>query len=196
MHRSHVHRPRIDEHEIGRLAGLERPDLVPDTEGAGAVARRHGEGRPRVEDRRVEPQPLLEERRRPELVDQAHAVVRRSAVGPEPHEDSGVQHVRDARQAKHPQVGGEVVGDRGAALGEERDLLVLQPDRVGAEEPRAERTEFARCRTVVVPRVAFVCSFSAGISAMCICSGVPSFRARSTLASMSSSEQLKIVRRV
>ncbi len=85
--------------------------------------------------------PFSEKRRRPEFVDQAHTVVRRGAVGAEPDEDFGVQHVRHTRQAEHPQVGGEVVGDGGAALGEECDLLVLQPDRVGTEEPGSERTE-------------------------------------------------------
>src|SRR5215210_5368776 len=58
----HVGRARVDEHEVGRLAGLERAELVGEPESPRALACGHREGGARVEGGGIEAKPLLEER--------------------------------------------------------------------------------------------------------------------------------------
>jgi hypothetical protein len=69
------------------------------------------------------------------------------AVRPEPHSHAAVEqlaHWRDA--AAEPEIAPRVMGDGGAGIGEHADVIVAEPDPVGADEVRPEHPVLGEAR--------------------------------------------------
>ena len=86
--------------------------------------------------------PLCNERRRLDLREQVERVVARGAIGAEAHQDTGAQHVWNRGDAaRELQIAARVVDHARTGRCQEIDLLAIDPDTVGGDQPAVHETE-------------------------------------------------------